>query len=301
MSIGMKLGMLGASGGGGAAARLVGLGNESAGNSDEFYFGSYSHNSNIRYYTRSGAGSSTRNLSAFMCTFYLDALDQDFYLSKPYGGYGTTMTIKADGSIYVYLMAYQGDTSWTTDAGIIETGKNYMFVYNCGLSFPTNEADFINNVTLYLCQGGDTVTHLFAGQDSVGDGIALHGSGYSGAGYGNTSSNERGHNAIGLVGSISAMHWWNGGILTADGVTALYNSGTPLTDPSSDSGNYSSTMAGYYYDGGDWTHLTVGDDYSSGYRMNDFTSPGNLRYMAGSGGPEVTPQLLGDNWTVLGP
>jgi hypothetical protein len=296
MSIGMKLGMLGASGaGGGGETRLVGLGNQTAGNSDYWSTGTYGDGgAAITNYSNFG-----QRLKALMCTFYLDSLAQDFIIAKSNYLYTSFLTIKADGSIVFQLdPRVSGDITWTTAAGTIETGKNYMLVAQCS-GFDSN---ILSNTSMYLGTGG-TITNLTSGM-SHGDGIANPGgSGESYPGYAHATNNynhsyESGTLSMGIVGSISAIHFWTGGILTEAGITALYNNGTPLTDPSSDSGNYSSTMAGYYYDGGDFTHLSAGAIATS-YEFNDFASPANFRYF--SGGPEPTVATAGNGFSIIHP
>ena len=301
MSIGIKLGILSeldaaAAAGGYDDTRLVGLGNQTAGNSDYWRMGSAQHNSNVRKYSKYGAG--TQGLQAFMCTFYLDALDQDvILLEKTRSSTGThKLTIKTDGSIVLQLDPRTcGNITWTTAAGTIEIEKNYMIVAQCSAF----NSSILSNTSMYLGTGG-TITNLTSGM-SDGNGIANPG----GGGYANAVGNyesgyEGGKLSQDIVGSISAMHFWNGGVLTEAGITALYNGGTPLTDPSSDSGDYSATMAGYYYDGGDFTGLSAGAIANS-YEFNDFASPANFNYLAGSGGPEVTVKTSGNGFIVIHP
>lgn len=268
--------------------RLVGLGQVSS-NTDYWATGQKQHNSAVMNYFKYGD-----QLKTFMCTFYLDSLDADIKLLESRYLYTNSLTIKANGSIVFQLWPRVcGGVTWTTDAGVIETGKNYMIVAQCSAF----NSSILSNTSMYLCKGGNTVTNLISGM-SDGDGIANPGGGgYSNAVPNYVSSYENGRCSEGITGSISGMHFWTGGILSAAAITALYNSGTPLTDPGTASGDYTSTFAGYYYDGGDFTHLSA-QSIANSTELNDIS---NFNYLAGSGGPECTVATSGNGFSIIVP
>ena len=266
-----------------AETRWVGLG-ETIANSCYLATGMRQHNTNVQKYSKFGD-----HLKSFMCAFHLDSLANDAILMKnarsDTGQH--SVVIKANGSIVFTLVPRTcGAITWTTDAGIVETGKNYMIVAQCSAF----NSSILSNTSMYLCKGGNTVTNLISGM-SDGDGIANPGGGgYSNAVPNYVSSYENGRCSEGITGSISGMHFWTGGILSAAAITALYNSGTPLTDPSNASGDYTSTFSGYYYDGGDFTGLSA-QEIATSTELNDIS---NFNYLAGSGGPECTMTTGGD-------
>jgi hypothetical protein len=248
----------------------------------------YQHNSNVRKYSVFGD-----LLKSFMCAFHLDSLATDVILVRNnYSGTGEhKVTIKSNGSIVFQVVPNgSGAITWTTDAGTIETGKNYMIVAQCSAF----NSSILSNTSMYLGAGG-TITNLTSGM-SDGDGIANPG----GGGYTNASgqywssydsaSAFGSYSHAGTIGSAAGIHYWTGGILTEAAITALYNEGTPLTDPSNASGDYTSTFAGYYYDGGDFTGLSA-QEIATSTELNDIS---NFNYLAGSGGPECTMTTGGD-------
>jgi len=322
MSVGMKLGIFSeldaAAAGGGVETRLVGIGCQTEEHTDWWNIGRYQSNSNCQRYFKWGSASAVP-IQAWMCTFYLDTLNQDVILQED--NYWKTLfprvIIKTDGTVYYDLWggnsgAGPGSITWMTAPGTIELKKNYMLVINMA-GYGTN---IISNVEMYLGTGG-TVTNITPDTDrgvqtwtnwSLRD---TNGTETGTAGYSRqysspytaavdpfsyTNNNHYAALAKQLVGSISAMHYWNNGVLTEAAITALYNGGTPLTDPSSPSGNYTSTFSDNYFDGSDFTHLSTQtfDEYD---KFNDFS---DFNYLAGSGGPEVTLQFYGDDWEVLG-
>jgi len=265
-----------------AETKWVGLGS-TASNTSYLATGMKQHNSNVQKYSKFAD-----HLKSFMCAFHLTSLANDALLMRnnrsDTGQH--TVKIKANGSVELTLIPQgSGAITWTTATGTVVTGKNYMIVVQCSAF----NSSILSNTSMYLCEGGNTVTNLTSGM-SDGDGIANPG----GGGYTNASgqyvssydsaSAFGAYNFAGPIGIVAGIHYWNGGILTLAAITALYNSGTPLTDPGTASGDYTSTFAGYYYDGGDFTGLSA-QTIATSTELNDIS---NFNYLAGSGGPECT-------------
>ena len=264
-----------------AETRWVGLGSTAA-NTSYLSTGMKQHNTNVQKYAKFAD-----HLKSFMCAFHLTSLANDALLVRNNDASTVqhTVKIKSNGSIELTLVPQgSGAITWTTDAGTAVTGKNYMIVVQCSAF----NSSILSNTSMYLGAGG-TITNLTSGM-SDGDGIANPG----GGGYTNASgqyvssydsaSAFGAYNFAGPIGIMAGIHYWTGGILTLAAITALYNSGTPLTDPGTASGDYTSTFSGYYYDGGDFTGLSA-QTIATSTELNDIS---NFNYLAGSGGPECT-------------